>query len=75
MGNPYVVNAEILFDNSGNVTHLYVTGIYEKIPLPDGSLFVSAGRADFTTHGVGFLISPDKGNPGNLAGFCAALSP
>ena len=25
--------------------------------------------------GRGFLLSPDRGNPGNVAGFCAALVP
>ena len=76
VGTPYTVNTEILFDSNGNVTHVYASGLFETIPLPDGSLFVSAGRADFTQHpGVGFLLSPDMGNPGNVAGFCAALSP
>jgi hypothetical protein len=76
VGTPFTVNTEVLFDSSGNVTHAYGSGLFETIPLPDGSLFVSAGRADFTQHpGVGFLLSPDMGNPGNVAGFCAALSP
>ncbi len=76
VGLPFTINAEILFDSSGNVTNLFSNGVFEKILLPDGSLFVSAGRADFAQHpGVSFLLSPDKGNPGNVAGFCAALSP
>ena len=76
VGIPFTFNIEILFDSSGNVTHVFADGVVEKIPLPDGSLFVSAGRADFAAHpGVNFLISPDKGNPGNVAGFCAALAP
>jgi hypothetical protein len=24
---------------------------------------------------MNFILSPDRGNPGNVAGFCAALSP
>jgi hypothetical protein len=76
VGIPFAFNIEILFDSNGNVTSSFGNGLYEKIPLPDGSLFVSAGRADFAAHpGVGFLLSPDKGNPGNIAGFCAALAP
>jgi hypothetical protein len=76
VGTPFTFNVEVLFDSDGNVTHNFASGLFETIPLPDGSLFVSAGRADFTLHpGVGFLLSPDMGNPGNLAGFCAALSP
>lgn len=75
-GIPFTFNLEVLFDSSGNVTHVFASGLVEKIPLPDGSLFVSAGRLDFAAHpGATFLLSPDKGNPGNVAGFCAALSP
>ncbi len=76
MGIPFTFNVQLLVDSSGNVTNVFASGLVEKIPLPDGSLFVSAGRVDFAEHpGVSFLLSPDKGNPGNVAGFCAALSP
>jgi len=76
VGLPFTFNLEILFDSSGNPTHGYADGITEKIPLPDGSLFISAGRLDFAAHpGATFILSPDKGNPGNVAGFCAALAP
>jgi hypothetical protein len=75
VGIPYTANLEILFDSSGNVTHILASGVFEKIPLPDGSLFISAGRIDFAAYqGATFILSPDKGNPGNVAGFCAALS-
>ncbi len=75
VGIPYTWNGKFLFDSSGNLTHFYVVGVFEKIPLPDGSLFVSAGVLDVVAHpGVMFFISPDMGNPGNVAGFCAALS-
>ena len=75
VGLPYDVNMEFFFDSSGQVTKWLASGIIEKIPLPDGSLFISAGRAEFVHHGAYFLLSPDKGNPGNVAGFCAALAP
>lgn len=76
VGTPFTFNTQVLFDSNGNVTHIFGSGLVEKILLPDGSLFVSAGRLDFTQHpGATFLLSPDKGNPGNVAGFCAALSP
>jgi hypothetical protein len=76
VGTPFTFNTQVLFDNNGNVTHVFGSGLVETIPLPDGSLFISAGRLDFTQHpGATFLLSPDVGNPGNLAGFCAALSP
>ena len=75
-GIPFTFNLDLLFDSSGNVTHAFAEGVVEKIPLPDGTLFVSAGRLDFVDHpGVFFVLSPDAGNPGNVAGFCAALAP
>jgi hypothetical protein len=75
-GLPYTVNIERLFDSSGHVTHVFADGVIEKVPLPDGSLFLTAGRLDFAAHGFpGILLTPDTGATVNLAGFCAALSP
>ncbi len=71
---PYTFNIEFRFDSSGNLVQMYGDGQGAKIPLPDGTLFVSAGRLDFTKHPEGFVLSPDKGNPGNVAALCAALS-
>ena len=76
VGMPFTWNREIFFDSSGNVTRDFSTGIVAKVQLPDGSLFISAGWYDFLAHpGDGAYLSPDKGNPGNIAGFCAALAP
>jgi hypothetical protein len=76
VGLPFVFNVQILYDSSGNMTHNFSNGLVEKIPLPDGSLFISAGRLDWVQHPLAvFLLSPDQGNPGNVAGFCAALAP
>ena len=76
VGLPFTFNLEILFDSDGNIIHNYAYGIVEKIPLPDGSLFISAGWLDFAAHpGAIFLITPDRGNPGDIEGFCAALAP
>ena len=76
MGTPYTFANQVLFDSSGSVTHNFGSGIVETIRLPDGSLFISAGRLDFRQHpGAQFLISPDMGHTGDLAAFCAALSP
>jgi hypothetical protein len=73
---PYAVNIRLLFDSGGNVTHAYIEGGPLKIWLPDGSLFISAGRVDAAAHGFpSFILSPDQGKPGNIAGFCAALAP
>ena len=78
VGMPYAFNFTWLFDSEGNLTYCYMDGVLEKIWLPDGSLFISAGRVDWdiATRGIPVpILSPDKGNPGNIAGFCKALAP
>ena len=75
-GIPYTFNLRVLFDSAGVITNVYGSGNVEKVPLPDGSVFHSAGHGYPLNHpGVVFFLSPDKGNPGNVAGFCAALAP
>jgi len=75
-GTPFTFNLDVRFDSGGVVTHVFANGIVEKVPLPDGSLFITSGRVDFAAHGFPlFLITPDVGATVNLAGFCAALSP
>jgi hypothetical protein len=74
-GLPYTANIEVLFDSSGNITHIFASGVVERIVLPDGTLFLTAGRLDFTRHpDAGFVLTPDVGNSGNVAAFCAALA-
>jgi hypothetical protein len=76
VGLPFTFNNDLLFDSNGNLIHNYFDGGVEKIPLPDGTLFISAGRFDFLDHpDATFIISADEGNPGNLAALTAALSP
>lgn len=75
-GVPFTFSIEVLFDSSGELTHVFASGVAEKVPLPDGSLFITAGRVDFAAHGFpAFLLTPDVGATVNLDGFCAALSP
>ncbi|MDQ3859599.1 MAG: hypothetical protein M3327_14345 [Actinomycetota bacterium] len=70
-GTPYRYTLPALFDTSGNATHIYSSGLVSKVVLPDGTLFVAAGRLDFTLHpDVTFLISPDVGTSGNVEAFC-----
>jgi hypothetical protein len=74
-GLPYTVTLVALFDSSGNITQLHADGVIERVPLPDGSVFQSAGRVDFAAHGFpDFTITSDWGSATNLTGFCAALS-
>ena len=44
VGIPYTYDVEIFFDSNGTMTKFLVFGVFEKIPLPDGSLFISAGK-------------------------------
>jgi hypothetical protein len=75
-GIPFTFSLDVLFDSEGNVTHVFASGVVERVPLPDGSLFITAGRVDFVAHGSPpFLIFPDVGATVNLEGFCAALAP
>jgi hypothetical protein len=77
VGLPYAFNIQVLFDpESGDVTHVFASGLVSRVPLPGGDFFLTAGRLDFLAHpGETFLVQPDVGAQGNLAGFCAALSP
>lgn len=74
-GLPFTFNVRVLFED-GQLTHLYASGLLERVPLPDGTVFLSAGRVDFAAHpGSAFLIVPDVGRSGDVAAFCAALAP
>lgn len=74
-GVPYSFSLHATFDSSGNITQVYADGVIERVPLPDGSVFQSAGRVNFAAQGFpSFSVTPDTGGEQNLAGFCAALS-
>lgn len=75
-GVPFTFNVTWLHDSAGNITNVFADGVMEKVRLPDGSLFISAGRVDFVAHGFpSFMLTPDHGATVNLEGFCAALAP
>jgi hypothetical protein len=74
-GLPFTYNIQVLFED-GEVTHVYASGLVESVPLPDGTVFLSAGRLDFAAHpGSDVRIVPDVGRSGDVAAFCAALAP
>jgi hypothetical protein len=77
VGLPFTFNIQVLFDpDSGEVTHVFASGVASRVPLPGGDFFLTAGRIDFAAHpGEPFIVQPDVGAQGNLEGFCAALSP
>jgi hypothetical protein len=73
---PYTFAFQAVFDAGGGLVHFFEQGVLARVVLPDGSLLLAAGRVDFVPHGVPpFLFTPDAGTAGNVAGFCAALSP
>jgi hypothetical protein len=74
-GEPYTGTIQASFDSSGNITQLYVNGVLERVLLPDGSIYQSAGRVNVAAQGFpSFTVTPTAGGEVNLAGFCAALS-
>jgi len=75
-GLPVTFEFQALFDSAGGLTHFFESGVLARVPLPDGTTFLAAGRVDFVPNGSPpFLFTPDTGTSGNVAGFCAALSP
>jgi hypothetical protein len=71
---PYTFNQQIIFDSSGNAVHAYASGQVVRIPLPDGTVFYSAGRLDFVTQGSQFALTPQVGLSGDTSALCAALA-
>jgi hypothetical protein len=71
VGSPYPENFQFFFDSSGNLTGITANGIYEKHPLSDGGMFMTAGHGEL----VGDGFAPQYGNQGNIAALCAALAP
>jgi hypothetical protein len=76
-GRPFSFTLDFYFDPAGNVVKAKSVGVAEKIPLPDGRLFIVAGQLDLLTTPTGteFFISVTHGNPGDTAALCAALTP
>jgi hypothetical protein len=73
-GDPYPFNFFHDYVDGAQVTS-YGTGIAERVPLPDGSVYIVAGREDFSTLPPAPILFVDSGNSGNnLDAFCAALS-
>jgi hypothetical protein len=73
-GDPYRANARATLDSSGNFTSLTGMGVTERVPLPDGKVFFSAGRVDFLAHTDELIFVPDTGRSGDVAALCQALS-
>ncbi len=73
-GLPYHFTVRVLFDDDGEVTHVFGTGVFEWVPLPGGGTFFGAGRVDVLAREGEYIVKPDVGTFKNQDAFCAALS-
>jgi hypothetical protein len=70
VSDPYKGSELIGFDPETGAGHDFGTGHTARFHLPDGSVFLSAGRV--TSIG-GYVITPDTGHSGDVDALCAAL--
>jgi hypothetical protein len=75
VGDPISYQVHIRFDENGEPTKYLGTGVFARVPLPNGETFFAAGQIDALAAGQGdFLVIPDPGRSKNLDAFCAALA-
>ena len=73
-GIPFTFNLTLPIRQQRRPDGDIATGVTEKVALPDGSLFVSAGWFNFADHpGVDFLLSPDRGHRATWPGSAPRL--
>ncbi len=73
-GVPFTNQQKAVFDETGELIHVYAAGLVEKVPLPDGTLFISAGRFDFVAHNFEAVFTPDVGVSGDIEALCGFLA-
>jgi hypothetical protein len=75
VGLPYHLTDIVRINADGTVAREQVTGVAERLRLPDGRMFISAGRyiPPPNTQG-GFTLAPTNGHTGNVGALCAALA-
>lgn len=73
VSEPYQYGTFFSLDADGNIVSGQVAGVIVRIPLPDGSLFLSAGRVILHPNEPVFIFTPDLGRSANLSAFCGAL--
>jgi hypothetical protein len=75
VGLPFTFDINALFATDGTMTSLTAVGVVEKVRLPNGKLFLSAGFVDYLAHpDEQFILTADRGVSGNVPALCAALS-
>jgi YD repeat-containing protein len=72
VGEPFRWNMQTRWDSQGNLIRAFQMAGLQRVPLPDGKVFWSAGRVNAI--GIWWTILPDNGHSGNLDALCAALS-
>jgi hypothetical protein len=72
MGLPYHADVTAPVESDGSFGLLTTHGVQQKVLLPDGSFFISAGRGVAADGGV--VIIPQRGGSVNLDRLCAALA-
>lgn len=74
VGETYRPRFRLVYSAGGDLVNLYASGVLARVPLPDGSTFMAAGRLDFLAHTEDFVATPDTGTLKNLDTFCAVLA-
>lgn len=70
---PINYNLFVDYAATGEIEHVYLAGLILRLPLPDGTTFLSAGQVE-APEGANFVITPDAGLSGDAGALCAALS-
>ena len=68
IGLPYRFTGKTVLDPDGDIVSMVASGVLQAVPLPDGSVYRSAGHYDF-------LTDEHTGLTGDTESFCAALAP
>lgn len=75
VGESVETNGIIRFDPDGNLISAYYQGVYERVRLPDGELWTTAGRVNLMNFAEEtWIFEPDNGHWSDPAPLCAALS-
>jgi hypothetical protein len=73
VGETYRPQFRLVYGRTGELEHVYSSGVLTRVRLPDGRTFMAAGRFDFLTRTEDFVVTPDSGTVRNLDAFCDAL--
>lgn len=72
VGEPATSRMTAVLDPEGNLVGGSIAGVIERLRLPDGTVFISAGLVR-NPSGV-FVLAPDRGISGDVSALCAGLA-